>query len=95
MISDKVFRRYVVSAVPLRIENALILSKMTRYEVEKHCNPDLSESQLEKLVRSRGSDFDSLLEHHLRHKDYEKYVLDTFKEKRIKTKLLTRYVLLN
>lgn len=65
---------------------------MTRYDVERDCHPNLSPEELEKLVRSRGSNFESLMQHHQRHKNYEQYILKTFKDKGIDTELLTKLV---
>ncbi|XP_054280149.1 NAD kinase 2, mitochondrial [Macrosteles quadrilineatus] len=88
----RICRRHLASAKagPIQVNHALVLSKFTRYEVEKSCHPELTESELKKFLKSRGSNYESLLDHHQRHKDYEKYVLDSFKEMDITTKLLTR-----
>uniref|UniRef100_A0A1B6LJF1 NAD(+) kinase n=1 Tax=Graphocephala atropunctata TaxID=36148 RepID=A0A1B6LJF1_9HEMI len=89
-ILERVLGRQIVTAAPVHLDRALVLSKMTRYEVEKYCHHHLTEAELEKLIRSRGSNFESLIEHHQRHKDYERYVLETFKSLGIETKLQNR-----
>lgn len=49
-------------------QKVLILTKLSRYEFEKRRHPDLTEKQLEKCLRDRGSDYNILLYHHYIHK---------------------------
>lgn len=82
--------RNVSSGSPLHLEHALIISKMTRYELEKYRHPGLNASQLEKVIRHRGSDYESLMMHHQLHKNYEREMIHTFNQLGIKTRTINR-----
>lgn len=78
------------ATAPIQLERALIVSKMTRYEVEQYRHPGLNECQLERVVRHRGSNYESLIDHHIRHKNYEKYIVDIFNKMGITTRTVNR-----
>lgn len=72
-------RSYAVASPPhlepgvFRPQKVLILTKLSRYEFERRRHPELTEKQLEKCLRLRGSDYNNLLYHHYIHKvGYEK-----------------------
>lgn len=89
----KIILRYVSgAAAPIQLGRALIVSKMTRYEVEQYRHPGLNESQLERVVRYRGSNYESLIDHHIRHKTYERYLVDIFNKMGITTRTVNRLV---
>lgn len=71
-------------------KNALIVTKLSRYEFEQHKNPKLTVLQLEKLLRDRGTDYDLLLNYHRIHKEFEQRVANSFKEFGIAVKLVNR-----
>jgi hypothetical protein len=65
------------------LKRVLILSKRTRYELEKLQKPGISDERMEKILRKRGSDFDTLIKHHHIHKDYHDRLVQAFKENNI------------
>ncbi|KAF9803985.1 hypothetical protein SFRURICE_019181 [Spodoptera frugiperda] len=58
----------------LNMEKCLIVSKVTRYEYERHSHEHLSECELERVLRKRGSDYDSMLKIHKQQKAFEENV---------------------
>lgn len=73
-------------------KKALIVTKLSRYEFEQHKNSKLTNVQLEKLLRDRGTDYDLLLYYHQLHKDFERKVADSFRGFGIDVKLVNRLV---
>ncbi|XP_055319411.1 NAD kinase 2, mitochondrial isoform X2 [Sitodiplosis mosellana] len=76
-----------------QFKKALIVTKLSRYEFEQHKNPKLTNFQLEKLLRDRGTDYDLWLHYHHIHKDFERKVADSFREHGIDVKLVNRVTL--
>lgn len=74
----------------IQFKKALIVTKLSRYEFEQHKNPKLTNVQLEKLLRDRGTDYDLWLHYHHIHKDFEKKVANSFREYGIDVKLVNR-----
>lgn len=68
----------------------LIVTKLSRYEFEQHKNPKLTNVQLEKILRDRGTDYDLWQHYHKIHKDFEKKVANSFREFGIDVKLVNR-----
>ncbi|CAG9829309.1 unnamed protein product [Diabrotica balteata] len=56
---------------PLKLEKALIVSKLSRYEFERTKHKGLSEKGLESLLRKRGSNYEKLVSFHHLHKEFE------------------------
>lgn len=69
----------------------LILTKLSRYDFEKRRHPELTERELEKSLRSRGSDYNMLLYHHYIHKGVENTVNSVFTAAGIETKVVYRF----
>ncbi|XP_067003696.1 NAD kinase 2, mitochondrial [Anabrus simplex] len=85
-------QHYSSSAKPsLNMNHALVVSKLSRYEFEQYRNPNLSEDQLEALLRKRGSDFDIVIKHHRLHKDFEKKIENALERSGIETKVVNRF----
>ncbi|KAJ0170217.1 hypothetical protein K1T71_014145 [Dendrolimus kikuchii] len=74
----------------LKMEKCLIVSKVTRYEYEKHSHDDISDVELEKVLRKRGSDYDSMLANHKQQKAFEENVFTSLKEMGIKVEKASR-----
>nr|CAH0107167.1 unnamed protein product [Daphnia galeata] len=72
-------------------KKALVLTKLSRYEFEKLRHKNVSEAQLEDILRKRGSDYNMLLYHHTLHKNCEAMVKNILEEKNIETKVVTRF----
>lgn len=74
----------------IKFKKALIVSKLSRYEFEQHKNQHLNLTELEGLLRNRGTDYEALMKYHHIHKDFETKVADSFKEFGIEVKLVNR-----
>lgn len=59
---------YYSNLTYFKLNKVLILSKLSRYDFEKRKHPELTERELEKNLRSRGTDYNLLLYHHYIHK---------------------------
>ncbi|XP_045538463.1 NAD kinase 2, mitochondrial [Papilio machaon] len=64
----------------LKMDKCLIVSKVTRYEYERHSHDYISDSELETVLRMRGSDFDSMLANHKEQKAFEENVAKRLRE---------------
>ncbi|XP_068622031.1 NAD kinase 2, mitochondrial [Battus philenor] len=64
----------------LKMDKCLIVSKVTRFEYERHCHDYISDGELEKLLRKRGSDFDSMISNHKQQKAFEENVAKRLRE---------------
>lgn len=74
----------------LKMDKCLIVSKVTRYEYEKHSHNNIGDSELEKILRKRGSDYDAMLATHREQKAFEEKVADTFKNMGKKVEMASR-----
>ncbi|CAH0404296.1 unnamed protein product [Chilo suppressalis] len=74
----------------LKMEKCLIVSKVTRYEYEKHCHENITDSELERILRKRGSDFDSLLQNHKEQKAFEDIVAKSLKDFGVQVEMASR-----
>lgn len=68
-----------------------MLSKLSRYEYEKRRHNCATEGELEAALRSRGSDYNTLLYHHYVHKGCENTVVHALKERGVDTLLVNRF----
>ncbi|XP_071448465.1 NAD kinase 2, mitochondrial isoform X1 [Hetaerina americana] len=73
------------------LKRALIVSKLSRYEFERYRHPDLSEVELERVLRRRGSDYDMLLYHHQLHKECEDIVAAALRDAGAETRVVNRF----
>lgn len=73
-----------------RISRATIVTKLSRLELEQHRNPDLNAEQLERFIRERGTDYDSLLYHHHIHKNFQTRVADCFTDAGVQVRVTNR-----
>lgn len=78
-----------------KLRNALLVTKLSRYEVEQHRNPELSKSQLEEFIRNRGTDYEGLLYYHRIHKEFKETVAKSFQKFGINVLSVNRYHLFN
>nr|CAD7569706.1 unnamed protein product [Timema californicum] len=84
---------YSSSAPSLKLNRALLVSKLSRYELESLRFKDIDQTQLEKKLRNRGSDYELLIHHHEVHKSFEKSVVDVLKNKHVDIRLVPRFKL--
>lgn len=75
---------------PLQMRKCLIVSKVTRYEYERNSHEKLSSSDLEKLLRKRGTDYESMLRSHNTQKQFERNVADTLSSMGFEVKMASR-----
>ncbi|XP_013136585.1 PREDICTED: NAD kinase 2, mitochondrial [Papilio polytes] len=64
----------------LKMDKCLIVSKVTRYEYERHSHDYISDDELVKVLRKRGSDVDSMLANHKEQKAFEENVAKRLRE---------------
>lgn len=76
--------------VRLNMEKCLIVSKVTRFEYEKHCHENISDGELEKVLRKRGSDFDSMMQMHRRQKAFEENVAKSLESMGLQVEMASR-----
>lgn len=74
-----------------KLSRAILVSKLSRLQLEQHRRPDLSAVQLERVIRERGTDYDSLLYHHHVHNNFLERVADCFSDAGIDVRIANRY----
>ena len=72
----------------MKIQKALIVTKLTRYEFEKVRHG--GDVGLADKIRKRGTDFDALMHYHNLHKQMEKQVLQAFEKSGVEVKIVNR-----
>lgn len=73
-----------------KLQRALLVSKLSRYEFEQMRHPHLSKEQLEKKIRNRGTNFETLMYLHNLHKDFERKIMRSFQDVGCEVKLANR-----
>lgn len=68
----------------------LVVSKLSRYEYEKYRYKNLTDSELERKIRERGTDYDKLMHHHNLHKDFELKVVEAMESMGIEVRVVNR-----
>ncbi|KAH8277941.1 hypothetical protein KR018_010595, partial [Drosophila ironensis] len=61
-----------------KLERALVVTKLSRYESEQLRHPGLSRDQLDQKLRDRGTDVEMVLYLHNLHKDFERRIVQSF-----------------
>lgn len=72
-------------------KKALVLGKFSRYEFEKHRNPNLNEEEFSESLELRGSDYKSLLYHHNIHVKNRDHIAECLKKRNIEAKVVNRF----
>jgi NAD+ kinase len=72
-------------------KKVLILTKLSRLEFEKLRHRDITDKELERVLKKRGSDYNTLLYHHYIHKGCESRVETAFKAFGVETRLVNRF----
>lgn len=75
-----------------KVSKALIVSKLSRLELESHRNAHLSQPQLEQLIRNRGADYESFVYHHHLHQNFQQRVAQAFTDMGVEVQLANRWV---
>jgi hypothetical protein len=84
-------QRHYAAVPSICLKRALLVSKMTRYELECQRYPDLSMSKLEATLRKQCFDYDVLLQHHRLHKEFEQGVRTVLNDCGIETRTVNRW----
>ncbi|XP_037949399.1 NAD kinase 2, mitochondrial-like [Teleopsis dalmanni] len=74
-----------------KLQRALFVTKLSRYEFEQLRHPRLNKNQLEQVIRNRGTDFEFLIYLHNLHKDFERKVVKSFQDSGCEVKLANRH----
>ncbi len=80
----------VISPMDFKPQKALVLTKVSRYEFERHNFPDLTETEFESVLTNRGSDYTMIKYHHNIHKDAEEKVVRALESRGVETKKVQR-----
>ncbi|KAH8401006.1 hypothetical protein KR009_002373, partial [Drosophila setifemur] len=70
-----------------KLERALVVTKLSRYEFEQLRHPGLSQEQLQQKLRDRGTDVEMVLYLHNLHKDFERRIVESFQDVGCEVKL--------
>ncbi|KAH8407588.1 hypothetical protein KR222_007492 [Zaprionus bogoriensis] len=70
-----------------KLKRALVVTKLSRYEMEQLRHPELSREQLEQKLRDRGTDVEMVLYLHNLHKAFERRVVQSFESVGCEVKL--------
>lgn len=79
-----------IDPVNFKLQRALLISKLSRYEFEQLRHPKLSKEQLETKIRNRGTNFETLMYLHNLHKDFERKIVRSFQDVGCEVKLANR-----
>jgi len=79
------------TAAEFNPKKVLILTKLSRLEFEKLRHKDISDRELERVLKKRGSDYNTLLYHHYIHKGCESRVEQAFQTFGVETRLVNRF----
>lgn len=74
-----------------RPKTAVVLSKVTRYQFEKHLHQDYSEEQLKNYLEDKRSDYEGLLERHNRHHHCVDLIERELRKHGIEAKVVQRF----
>ena len=75
---------------PMHLKHALVISKLTRYELECQRYPDVEKPLKEELVRRNTYEYDMLLQRHNLHKEFERSVVKALNECGIEARTVNR-----
>ncbi|XP_046989861.1 NAD kinase 2, mitochondrial [Schistocerca americana] len=75
----------------VNFKRALIVTKLSRYEYEKYRYPHLTETELEAVLKKRGSEYGNLLRRYEIHKTFEKRLVESVEACGITTKVVNRF----
>ncbi|XP_078573695.1 NAD kinase 2, mitochondrial-like isoform X1 [Branchiostoma floridae x Branchiostoma japonicum] len=72
-------------------ERVLVLSKMSRYEFEKHKQPYLSEDELRRRLAARGSNYEGLMKRHKIHTRNLESVTEALRSHGVEVKVIQKH----
>lgn len=56
----------------------------------RHCHDNVGDIELERILRKRGSDYESMMETHLRQKAFEEHVASSLKKLGLQVEMASR-----
>lgn len=71
-------------------KRVLVLAKVSRYSFERLRQPELSESQLQKKLIERGTDYEAMYHGHLSNDKVIKQVVEALRQANIEHRLMDR-----
>lgn len=81
---------YSVNEKAFQLRRALIVAKLSRLEFEQLRYPALNSDELERKIRDRGTDYDSLINYNDLHVEFKKRVMESFKESGVEVRVVDR-----
>lgn len=72
------------------IRKVLVVSKLSRYDYEKYRYKNLTQTELHKAIKDRGSDLDKMLHYHELHKKFENKVVNAFRDMGIEVEVANK-----
>lgn len=76
------------------LSKALIVSKLSRLELEQYRNANLNHDEIKTTIKNRGSDYEAMKYYHEIHKNFERKVAESFTAAGINVQLVNRLVLI-
>ncbi|KAG5889051.1 hypothetical protein JTB14_000961 [Gonioctena quinquepunctata] len=76
---------------PIEIRKALVVSKLSRYQYEKHKYKKFTDKELQTYLRKRGTDVDKLIYFYDLHKKFEETVANTLRNMGIDVDVVNRF----
>lgn len=70
----KVEAKYSSNKEHFNLDKVLLLNKLSRLDIERLTHPNLNDNDLAKNVKSRGIDFEALVENHKINENFQKRV---------------------
>lgn len=77
---------------PFLLSKALIVSKLSRLELEQYRNANLNHNEIKATIKNRGSDYEAMKYYHEIHKNFERKVAESFTAAGISVQLVNRLV---
>ncbi|KAJ8970749.1 hypothetical protein NQ317_016494 [Molorchus minor] len=84
------FKMFSDEAKFIKTEKVLVVSKLSKYEHEKIRHKNLSEQELEALIRNRGTDYEKLIHHHELHNRFKENVVSTLRNMGCEVEVVNR-----
>lgn len=72
------------------IKKVLVVSKLSRYEYERYKHKNLTQTELNNMIKDRGSDLEKLLYYHELHKNFENKVVNAFRHMGIQVEVANK-----
>ncbi|XP_060518834.1 NAD kinase 2, mitochondrial isoform X2 [Cylas formicarius] len=80
-----------ISTNSIRTDRILVVAKLSRYEYEKRKYKNLTNNDLLKFLKIRGTDLENLIHHHDLQKHFEENVINTLKNMGIEVEIVNRH----